>query len=65
MIESALMRLHQTPGKILVVDDEAENVEVLRRLMTRFGYEVLTALGTFTPCSTIALGSCRWCSSPA
>ena len=26
---------YQTPGKILVVDDEAQNVEVLRRLMTR------------------------------
>jgi putative two-component system response regulator len=34
---------YQTPGKILVVDDEAQNVEVLRRLMTKLGYEVLTA----------------------
>jgi putative two-component system response regulator len=34
---------YQTPGKILVVDDQAQNVEVLRRLMTRLGYEVLTA----------------------
>ncbi|MEQ1911925.1 MAG: HD domain-containing phosphohydrolase [Vicinamibacterales bacterium] len=32
-----------TVGRILVVDDEPQNVEVLRRLMTRLGYEVLTA----------------------
>jgi len=31
------------PGRILVVDDEAQNVEVFSRLMKRFGYEVLTA----------------------
>jgi putative two-component system response regulator len=30
-------------GKILVVDDESQNVEVLRRLMTRLGYDILTA----------------------
>jgi putative two-component system response regulator len=30
-------------GKILVVDDEPQNVEVLRRLMTRLGYAVQTA----------------------
>ena len=30
-------------GRILVVDDEASNVEVFSRLMSRFGYEVLTA----------------------
>jgi putative two-component system response regulator len=34
---------YSTAGKILVVDDERQNVEVLRRLMTRLGYEVLTA----------------------
>ena len=34
---------YSTAGKILVVDDESQNVEVLRRLMTRLGYEVLTA----------------------
>ena len=33
------------PGRILVVDDEAVNVEVFSRLMSRLGYEVLTALG--------------------
>jgi len=30
-------------GRILIVDDEAQNVEVFSRLMKRFGYEVLTA----------------------
>ena len=35
---------YSTAGKILVVDDESQNVEVLRSLMTRLGYEVLTAL---------------------
>src|SRR5664279_22828 len=30
-------------GKILVVDDAPDNVEVLRRLMTRRGYHILTA----------------------
>jgi CheY-like chemotaxis protein len=34
---------YATPGKILIVDDEPQNVEVLRRLMTRLGYDVLTA----------------------
>ena len=34
---------YSTAGKILVVDDESQNVEVLRRLMTRLGYDVLTA----------------------
>ena len=34
---------YKTAGKILVVDDESQNVEVLRRLMTRLGYDVLTA----------------------
>ena len=34
---------YSTAGKILVVDDESQNVEVLRRLMTRLSYEVLTA----------------------
>src|ERR1700737_2158722 len=33
----------RTAGKILVVDDESANVEVFSRLMTRLGYEVLTA----------------------
>ncbi len=32
-----------TAGKILIVDDEVQNVEVFRRLMIRLGYEVLTA----------------------
>jgi putative two-component system response regulator len=32
-----------TGGKILVVDDEPQNIEVLRRLMTRLGYDVVTA----------------------
>ena len=35
---------YATAGKILIVDDESQNVEVLRRLMTRLGYDVLTAL---------------------
>jgi DNA-binding response OmpR family regulator len=34
---------YSTAGKILVVDDESQNVEVIRRLMSRLGYEVLTA----------------------
>jgi len=34
---------YANPGKILVVDDELQNVEVLGRLMTRLGYEVVTA----------------------
>jgi putative two-component system response regulator len=34
---------YATAGKILVVDDESQNVEVLRRLMTRLGYDVLAA----------------------
>ena len=34
---------YKTAGKILVVDDERVNVEVFRGLMTRLGYQVLTA----------------------
>src|SRR6266852_5526733 len=34
---------YRTAGKILVVDDEPANVDVFSRLMTRLGYEVLTA----------------------
>jgi putative two-component system response regulator len=34
---------YRTAGTILVVDDEPANVEVFSRLMTRRGYEVLTA----------------------
>ena len=34
---------YPTAGKVLVVDDERANVEVLSRLMTRLRYEVLTA----------------------
>jgi putative two-component system response regulator len=34
---------YATAGRILIVDDESQNVEVLRRLMTRVGYDVLTA----------------------
>ena len=33
-----------TPGKVLVVDDERANVELLTRLMTREGYRVVSAL---------------------
>lgn len=41
----AMSRRAQTKpsGPILVVDDEPLNVELLRRLMTRRGYEVMTA----------------------
>ncbi|HEY3886425.1 MAG TPA: HD domain-containing phosphohydrolase, partial [Vicinamibacterales bacterium] len=34
---------YKTAGRILVVDNESANVEVFSRLMTRLGYEVLTA----------------------
>ena len=34
---------HQTAARILVVDDESKNVEVISRLMSRLGYEVITA----------------------
>src|SRR5262249_26772859 len=34
---------YATPGKIPVVDDEPANVELLKRLMVRLGYEVLGA----------------------
>lgn len=34
---------HANAAKILIVDDEAQNIEVLRRLMTRLGYAVMTA----------------------
>ena len=34
---------YRTAGTILVVDDEPVNVELLRRLMTKQGYEVVTA----------------------
>lgn len=34
---------YRTAGKILVVDDESANVEVFSRLMTRLGYEVMSA----------------------
>ena len=34
---------YATAGRILIIDDEPNNVEVLRRVMTRLGYEVLTA----------------------
>jgi putative two-component system response regulator len=43
-----------TAGKILVVDDEPANVEVLRRLMSRLGYEVVTA-----PNGSVALESVK------
>ena len=33
-----------TPGKVLVVDDDRSNVELLTRLMTREGYRVVSAL---------------------
>jgi len=35
--------VYATAGKILVVDDESQNVEVFRRLMSRLGYDVQTA----------------------
>jgi putative two-component system response regulator len=35
---------YRTAGKILIVDDSPANVQVFARLMTRLGYEVLTAL---------------------
>jgi putative two-component system response regulator len=34
---------YATAGKIFVVDDESQNIDVLRRLMTRLGYDVVTA----------------------
>jgi putative two-component system response regulator len=34
---------YKTAGRILVVDDDSANVEVFSRLMTRLGYEILTA----------------------
>ena len=34
---------YRTAGKILVVDDDPAIVAVFSRLMTRLGYEVLTA----------------------
>lgn len=34
---------YDTPGTILAADDEPANLEVLRRLMTRHGYTVVTA----------------------
>jgi putative two-component system response regulator len=40
---SPLMMRFATAGKILVVDDEATNLTVIRRLMTRLGYEVVGA----------------------
>ena len=33
----------RSPGRILIVDDELPNLEVLRRLMTRLGYDAITA----------------------
>lgn len=33
----------RSPEKILIVDDEQQNRDVLRRLMTRLGYEAITA----------------------
>lgn len=41
--QAAYIMRYATAGKILVVDDESQNVEVLRRMMTRLGYDVLTA----------------------
>ena len=35
---------YATAGRLLIVDDSPENVEVLRRLMSRLGYDVLIAL---------------------
>jgi len=34
---------YSNAGKILIVDDEAQNVEVLSRLMIRLGYDIQTA----------------------
>jgi putative two-component system response regulator len=41
-------------GRILVVDDEATNVEVIGRLMRRLGYEVLTAASGESALQSIA-----------
>jgi putative two-component system response regulator len=45
---------YATAGTILVVDDESQNVEVLRRLMTRLGYDVLTASDGESALETVA-----------
>jgi CheY-like chemotaxis protein len=37
------MTRYAVAGKILVVDDDRQNVAVFRRLMIHLGYEVLTA----------------------
>jgi len=42
-MENTAGRAGRSPGRILVVDDEAPNVQVFGRLMSRLGYEVRTA----------------------
>jgi len=53
---------YATAGRILVVDDEPQNVAVLRRLRTRLGYEVLTAGADGEPCvqSFVIITSPEW-----
>jgi len=42
-MQAAQIMRSASAGRILVVDDESQNVEVLSRLMTRLGYDILTA----------------------
>ena len=46
---------HAAAGRILVVDDEAKNVEVISRLMRRLGYDVLTATSGELALESVAL----------
>jgi putative two-component system response regulator len=46
---------YATPGKILIVDDEVQNVEVLRRVMIRLGFEVRTASDGDAALAAVAL----------
>lgn len=48
---------YKTAGKILVVDNEPANVQVFARLMTRLGYEVLTALDGEAALESVARNS--------
>lgn len=41
-------------GRLLVVDDEPQNIQVLRRQMTRLGYEVVTASNGLSALDAIA-----------
>jgi putative two-component system response regulator len=44
----------QDGGKILVVDDEPQNVEVLKRLMSRLGYDVVAAVNGESALESVA-----------